>query len=199
MDCIKTIFSIIGTFLSENAAVITSISALFVAAYTSYIHRRHFRLSLKPILSVDYLFDFEKNDEGVTKFYQLAIEVLNAGHGPAIIQSAKLTCNDDSCEFKSREVNTLIKKYFSKWSADHPEDFFFYLHEGSVVPAGQSVEVSRLSFYYDDKTILELDMLLSNLKVSFTYKSIYDDVYHTIESPNSDGFLLDAQVQEDGR
>ncbi|PHS39620.1 MAG: hypothetical protein COB07_06110 [Sulfurovum sp.] len=76
--------------IEKLASIIVAGCALFVAVYSSYQARKHYRLTVRPALTLSNIF------RGESEFY--GIQLKNSGPGPALLDSIGIYFVDEPIE-----------------------------------------------------------------------------------------------------
>jgi hypothetical protein len=152
------------------SAVIIALAALAVAVYEGAMSRRHNRLSVMPLLEIDY------HLRGTAGYY--GVSVANQGLGPALVTHCVLQVDGETMQEQGGD---------NGWQAARVKLGFRELKPGLgitapnvIIPAGDTVWL--LSAPVNEETerhYSELEAALRNpnprLRITMSYESLYGD------------------------
>ena len=144
------------------SAIIISILALFTAVYGAYLQRKHFRLSVKPLLRIDRNTNHELNE--------LSFVLHSCGVGPAIIIEHKLFF--DNIEIKKVDYGSLHKLIIDLEIPVKSVSGGFLLI-GDSFPTNETFLL--LSFDFDR---MVNNNEVEKIKSHFIFQIIYSDIYN---------------------
>ena len=144
-------------------ALIVSIVSIYIGARALKIQRTHNIKSVKPIGNIVFS-DYEDH---------LAVNIKNAGVGPLIIKSLKV-------KNKNNEMKNNVIDFMPQHPPDLPWTNFFANPEDFVIPAGEKLNLIKLTtedisdtFAIFRNTVRES---LMDLSIELEYKDIYDNI-----------------------
>ncbi len=153
------------TLVSGGSAVI-ALCALFATVWQAYVTRRHNKLSVTPFLTT-WIHSDGKNGE-------YAVDLVNNGVGPALIESVQIFVDGRECHGQSTQpaemaVDLLFNDY------EH-ESTHAYVAKGYMMPTKERVPIARICFTGQKKPPPDaIDAALKRSKILVKYKSIYNE------------------------
>lgn len=154
------------------AALFISLCAFAVTIYQSYLTRKHNRLSVKPILTLDRFLDLDERSFSVT--------LENFGVGPAVIDTFTM-------KYRGQVIHSFEPQIVQLAFADNVlaiGNFKHYVYQsGEAVGAAQTKLILQINFL-DTPSFTEAKCkdILKNLTLSIEYSSIYSDRF-TLNQP----------------
>ena len=153
MDCREMIEQVV-----KLSPIVISAAALFVAAWTLFVQRKHNRLSVKPALD-----DWTHEDS--SEFY---FQLFNKGLGTAKLTSFEILLND-----KAITSDDLSKLLLDKLGADYNVHVSYFEPNSHFAKDEERFILKVTSKHKDVST--KLPPLIDGLQLKINYESLYGD------------------------
>jgi hypothetical protein len=160
-------------FIISLSAIVIAISSLAVSIWQGFVSRRHNRLSVTPLLAIDFKFTSDACLNG--------IYIKNTGLGPAIIKSFCISIDDEKIEFEDYKLwEMAIKK------CDFPPNFnlsIFVVTIDTIICRNDNYCLLGIDAHkesIENRTIFYNNVKRFNFMIQ--YESIYKDKYTLNES-----------------
>jgi len=152
-------------FIATCAALVALVTFI-VSAYQAYLARKHSRLSVKPIVSV----------ETCTSDSNIHLTLHNLGLGPAVIKQLNITYKDTTYDvFVEKQLDSLISRIPRESKSKTPV-IATTLQRDAPIPSNSKESI--LVVEHHGEAPRELVEMLHELKVFVRYESIYEDNFH---------------------
>jgi len=161
-------------FFSDNAIALSagfiSLLALLTAVYHGFATRKHFRLSVKPNLSIEYGAD--ANDKSIH------ITIANEGLGPAIIKNFAIVMEEKTIHPKDpADVENILEEIYN--TSIYPTVVSIpYLNE--ALSPKKSITLIRINMGPDRVITVGITDLMKKFmpfKIKIEYQSMYKEKF----------------------
>ncbi|MCP5268115.1 MAG: hypothetical protein H6943_03635 [Zoogloeaceae bacterium] len=172
MEIINTLQPAVSTvwlWVSDNAAGIVALLAMFATAYQAYVARVHNRISVRPQLATT------SGTYTVPEGVRVTALLHNAGLGPAFIESFEILVGDKAHPVVNPDdVIALVSKSIGTrvihWTCH-------VLRKGTLLRAGEDITVADILFSAP-KTLEAAEQFqtqVENLQLLVRYRSLYGE------------------------
>lgn len=157
---------------SSTSDIIASLAAFialvtFLAtAYQAYLARKHARLSVKPVISI----------ETCTEDSNIHLTLHNMGVGPALIQQIKVSFAGGTYDFFVEKQQDSLLALIPRESKEKTPIITTTLQRGSWIPSNQ--KEALLEIQHQGQAPEELTEMLHGLQVFVSYQSLYEETFH---------------------
>jgi len=152
-------------FIISVSAIFIALLALSVTIWQGILIRKHNRLSVKPILNIDYNFSAHIGDIG--------IYLINKGIGPAVIIDYKVFVDDILLECDYTEIwhkAAPLLRINEPWVTSH------FLEPGEGINAGDKLGILIIKKEsMDPAKLLKFISSVKRLMIKIEYESIYHE------------------------
>ena len=155
--------------LHEIVTILIACLALIVTVSNAIAQRRHYRLSVKPLLIVRSSIRYK----GDSDFY--GVQIKNNGLGPAEIVSTELYLDDKLLPFTLSHWNKALKEIgleADKW-------FFLRLLPGTAIRNGHDEWLIRTK-----EPVIDANAVIkafNRLRIKIIYQSVYGDLVKPVD------------------
>lgn len=166
-----------GINLIANKDFITifiAILAFLSTIYNSFLHRRHFKLSLRPVITSETQQEYDDLNNLVCK-----VLIRNAGSGPAFINSFEIYYDNQKYIFTDiAPFFELVEKVFGELLLDDPKNTLQVYRKEGIIPAGDVITLVNIRFKLSTpQDYSNFYEIFGKFKIVFRYRSIYNDSY----------------------
>lgn len=155
---VELFLGIAGTVIALGVAITT--------IWQGFLTRKHYKLTVRPMLRIDWGFVLEK---------KIKIVLKNTGVGPAIISSVNFVIDDKPITQQSKQLADTVMHNLGQFATRykfyelHPNESFYSGEERAIIESEQKFKNEREL----KKIIKEFDRLLIEVR----YKSIYEESF----------------------
>lgn len=147
--------------IDKLASLVVAFCALFVAVWSSYQTRKHYRLTVRPVLGISNIF------RGESEFY--GVRLVNAGPGPAVLHNFGIYFLDEPVEDSHQGWIEALKRaglFGDDWHLYRPRP-------GSIIKSGESIWLLRTKSLKGGAN--NAIVALSKIEVRAIYSSLYGE------------------------
>jgi len=146
-------------------AAFIALSSTGIGIWQGYLNRQHFRLSVKPHITIT---------SGYFNQSPISYSLCNDGLGPAIIKKYSICINEEDIEIVSQDQ---FKEVFNKLNMEFPDFKFLIPTKGEAYISGKNIKL--LELFPKENTHEEVLNKLDGIKFKILYSSIYNDKVFT--------------------
>ncbi|EGG92801.1 hypothetical protein IMCC1989_2756 [gamma proteobacterium IMCC1989] len=186
-----TIKSPWGLSSGEFSALSITILAFIVSSYHFYSIRKHNRLSVKPHLQIEDIYNFDKDK----KIFSYQLMLHNYGLGPAVIKEEKLFIDNIHVKNKDdyyKSWASLVVEVLKLNSSDSnmPDLSIGYIDSYDAMDKGSSKILMAVNYPVDDSLDIlsekeKMQVIISRSNISIDYECHYGNCFHFVRKKNS--------------
>lgn len=168
--------------LISVCAIIVAIFAFITSVCQAYFTRRHNKLSVKPILSVEFNLAYKNDDD-------FGISLKNNGIGPAILKDLKVFVEGKLASNFSRDNWEKVFELIQIPKNWEPLISCTTIKPDYSISAGDKKQLLKINKKgLETNTLEDMRNFLKKLKIQITYESIYGEQWKD-EQDGSEGSL----------